>query len=426
MASVVPLNQRVTITDAIRLERTQEGSYHGQLTFPETQKLDEAFIWIGEVESREQIFENFDKQIIIPYTLGGSPDSHKRSHPPRHPASNDGYCQFHFPGSAWTTNLPVLVLSPHNLPKTPPDWTLASAPCYLGVPSANAHFPESVSLAIYYNRDAVKSIDDLNLRIFRWDETNQRWEQTREHRTDTVAHLISANVTDSGLYVAFAVPTSQTTLIGREQGQTSIVNVITPTQTISVAAMLSACANPIALNLSATKPERYYPSAKPYVTNLSELRSGYPYYVAVDGDCTIEIDSIQGDRAFARSDSETLNLGAAEAVTASLDILPATFYGSLQFHSASTDSHPTISVFLNDQFFAEVETNSLLNEFVYVLDIKADDKNSAEIEGGIRGQTVTFQVGCNPQKQAAQWKPGEAQEVNLTVPSCIYLPLVSR
>ena len=206
MATIVPLNRKVTIADAIQLQADSMNRHSGFIPLQGAQTLDDAFIWVGEVQDRSQILNNTAKQIIIPYTIGGSPDLHKRSNPPRHPASSDGYCQFHFPESAWTRDLPVLVLSSHNLPGIRANGVVASAPCYLAMPESIVDFPESVSLTIYYNRESIRAIDDQSLRILWWNEATAEWQIVNNHTINTDAHLITANITRPGLYVAMALP----------------------------------------------------------------------------------------------------------------------------------------------------------------------------------------------------------------------------
>jgi hypothetical protein len=206
MAVVVPLNARSTITEAIQLTTTSTDTYSGTFVFGRSQAFDEAFIWLGDVDSRKQIFEDGVKQTIVPYTIGGSPDSHKRSNPPRHPASNDGYCQFHFPQAAWSNDLPAIVLSPDSWPIAEATQKLVSAPCYLGVPQQLISFPQPVSLAIYYNQTATKLVDDNQLGIFWWNETTKQWVLINNSTINFEQHLISASIQRPGLYVVMTKP----------------------------------------------------------------------------------------------------------------------------------------------------------------------------------------------------------------------------
>ena len=67
-------------------------------------------------------------------------------------------------------------------------------------------FPESVSLTIYYNRESIRAIDDQSLRILWWNEATAEWQIVNNHTINTDAHLITANITRPGLYVAMALP----------------------------------------------------------------------------------------------------------------------------------------------------------------------------------------------------------------------------
>lgn len=439
MASIVPLDRRVTVTDAILLQ-FDGMRYTGAFNFDVDQTLDDAFIWIGEVQDRNQIFNHVSKQIVVPYAIGGSPDSHKRSNPPRHPASSDGYCHFHFPESTWTTDLPALVLSPHNLPMFQKDSVLASAPCYLGVPESITDFPESVSLSIYYNRESIRSIDDSQLRIYWWNEQNAKWQMMSNYRIDTSAHSISANIDHPGLYAAMTVPSSQTTLLGRIQSGGPVANVITATQNLSTTTVLAECKNPIVIGFAAEEIERYYTDVQSYVSNLHEFQTNQHYFIAVDEECIIDLKGRESSNS-AISDVavSALQMQSSQTITVPLESLPATYYGRITFEAQSIATGITVTAFISDTPIASAQVVSYEGQSVFVMDILADNQNTQQLEGGHKDQIVTFQVGCTKEEFMASWRPAQAQEINVALtasPKCtqpldpnsnhVYLPLVNR
>ncbi|MEZ4710942.1 MAG: hypothetical protein R3A44_27335 [Caldilineaceae bacterium] len=192
MAALLPLNSFVPITDAISLNPQSPTHYVGEWTLDADQTLDEGYLWVGEVISGSQnINENLPKQIVIPITLDGSPGSHKRSNPPKHPASSDGYCELHLPDAEWIQRLPVIVLSPHHVPNTNSSLELISSPCYIGVPNTIADFTEPVALTIYYNKEAAAGKESSQLSIYHWDTLSSKWEPVDSATVNASIHNIS-------------------------------------------------------------------------------------------------------------------------------------------------------------------------------------------------------------------------------------------
>jgi len=422
MAALVPLFGVVTITDAITLTPSGPDTYTGLWPLSAAQPLDEGFLWIGDVQSKEQIYENLTRQTVLPMTLGGSPDSHKRSYPPRHPSSSDGYCQLHVPDATWSANLPIIVLSPHSLPLLDSPQRLASAPCYIGVPTATETFTQPVALTIYYNREATQSIPHEQVRIYHWDASAHQWQLIEHNVHEPKNFLISAKITKPGLYVAMQAFSPQVILHGRAPNQGPVANVFTGATAASTTAALRNCQNGAVFDLANSEVEQFYTDAPSYVNNLAQLQGGRTYYARVDEECTITF----GEGVSAVSATP---LGEpTRAYTVPVDLLPMTLYGTVKAGWLPGPSGKVITVLVNDKPVATTMTKASAGETVYVLTIRVEEMVKV-VGNDIAGQSLTLNFDEVAAEASITWQPGVAQSVHLTTSASEFqnfLPLVTR
>lgn len=437
MAVWVPLEGRVTVTDAVTLSRDEQGKYLGTITLPPEKSVDEGYLWVGEVEGGyHQIFDDLTKQMLIPASVGGSPDSHKRSNPPKHPSSSDGYCEFHFPSGGAFEELTALVLTPQNLPPLATTQKPVSSACYLSLPTTTIPFTQSVALTIYFNEEATEYVNENLLRIYRWESQTEQWQLVENSAVSLTNRYVHASIDQPGLYIAMAQTPPQLTLTGSD----NVVNVVTAlTQTVTSNA-LKDCNDAAVLGLDGTTVERYYATSPSFVTNLHLLQPDTTYFVGVAAECMIDLVTPNRDIATtpALQPSVALTLETKYAITASIASMPATLYGALAFAGQNIASGITVTAAISDVQYAQTQVITHAGQSVFVLDILADNPNTEHIEGGQPGRVVTFKVGCATEVvETATWQPGKAQPVNLTLsssPDCapdpvsyqIYLPMIDR
>ena len=438
MAAMIPLSSSVTISDAIQLTLNPQGKYTGVWHFPTGKRLDEAFLWIGDVRGGiHQIYADLTRQVVLPITLGGSPDSHKRSNPPKHPASSDGYCQLHVPNAAWSADLPIIVLSPQSLPLLDNSQKLVSAPCYIGVPTSTSTFGQPVALTIYYNSEAAKGIQYERLQIYHWDEVANQWTMVAGRSINPTNYLLSAGIQKPGLYVAMAVTPSQVILTGRNPSGSSgpdaspVANVVISPVTVPVMTTFGNCKDAAAFNLDPAGISRFHMTTPAYVNNLSELLVGKTYYIAVGDNCTINLAGLSGSNGgMAAPQMSTMPMiEPIKALTVSGEILPMTLYGSVDVTNIHAPVGTTITALINGKPLTEAKVANYQGVSVYVLDMPADDVTTQAIEGGQPGQTITFQMNGVSVAQTTTWQPGYAQQVNFTSTEILhrsFLPLIAR
>lgn len=424
MAALIPLNGVVTITDAITLAPAGPDAYAGTWLLPVDRPLDEAFLWLGDVQGgRAHIYENLTSQVILPITLGGSPDSHKRSYPPRHPSSSDGYCQLNVPDTEWSADLPMIVLSPHSLPMLDTPQRLVSAPCYIGVPASTATFTQPVALTMYYNREAAQGIPYEQLQIYHWDAPQRQWQLVANNLLNPQNFLISTRITKPGLYVAMKALPTQVILNGRAPNQAPVANVFTGATSSSAAAALKNCQDGAVFDLASSEVEQFYTYAPSYVNNLAQFQGGRTYYAMVDEECTIALS--EGLRAAASASP----LGEpTRAYTVSVDLLPMTIYGTVKAGQLPAPSGKAVTVLVNDKPVATSVTKASAGETVYVLTIRVEDMVKV-VGNEIAGQSLTLNIDAATAGTAIAWQPGVAQQVNLTTSATLFqnfLPLVTR
>jgi hypothetical protein len=437
LAVWIPLEGRVTVTDAVTLVPDEQGKYLGTIHLPTEKATDEGFLWVGEVEGgQHRIFDDLTKQTLIPVSVGGSPDSHKRSNPPKHPSSSDGYCDFYFPPGKELEELTALVLTPQNLPPLAATQKIVSSACSLSVPAIAIPFTDSVALTIYFNEEATRYLNESMLRIYHWSPQVNEWQLVENSTVSLTNHYVHASIDQPGLYIAMAQTPPQLTLTGSD----NIVNVVTALTQTPTSNALKDCNDAAVLGLDGPVLERYYATAPSFVTNLHFLQPENIYFVGVAAECTIDLvvpnSGIAATLALHPSMAPTIE--TKQAITASNSSMPATLYGSITFEGQNISSGITVTAAISDVQYAQTQVVTHEGQSVFVLDIRADDPNTETVEGGQPGQVVTFKVGCAAGiVETANWMPGQAQAINLTLansPDCapdpvtyqVYLPMIDR
>ena len=87
--------------------------------------------------------------------------------------------------------------------------------------------------------------------------------------------------------------------------------------------------------------------------------------------------------------------------------LPASFHGTVLLSDAVVPEGTTVSAWINGQKVAETTTTVEGDGAVYVLDVLGDDPDTADVEGGVAGDTISFQVDGYDADQTSTWNSGD-------------------
>ena len=101
--------------------------------------------------------------------------------------------------------------------------------------------------------------------------------------------------------------------------------------------------------------------------------------------------------------------------SAMMPVLPSSFWGTVKWSGANTPLDSVISARINGVQYAATPVMVYNSDTVYSLDVAGDDPETAVIEGGVEGDTITFYVDGLPAGQTAVWHSGTNNEHNLTL-----------
>jgi len=97
--------------------------------------------------------------------------------------------------------------------------------------------------------------------------------------------------------------------------------------------------------------------------------------------------------------------------------LPSSFSGTVKWNNGNNVPDGTaVSGWINGVKYAETQSQMDAGNSVYTIDVPGDDPETTEVEGGVEGSTVVFEVGDSIASQTGTWHTGTDVELNLTAP----------
>ena len=96
--------------------------------------------------------------------------------------------------------------------------------------------------------------------------------------------------------------------------------------------------------------------------------------------------------------------------------LPSGFYGTAKTtDGANLDDGTQVTAWINGTQYVMTATQTYNGESWYAFDVSGDDPDTPGIEGGVAGDTITFQIGGQDALETATWASGSSTQLNLTV-----------
>jgi len=89
---------------------------------------------------------------------------------------------------------------------------------------------------------------------------------------------------------------------------------------------------------------------------------------------------------------------------------PASFWGTVMIDGANASDGTTVTVWINGVQYAQTTTFTNSGASYYNVDVPGDDPDTTDVvEGGVTGNTVTFQVNGQDAPQSGSWTSGNQQ-----------------
>lgn len=97
--------------------------------------------------------------------------------------------------------------------------------------------------------------------------------------------------------------------------------------------------------------------------------------------------------------------------------LPSSFYGVVKYNGANIPEGTLVEALINDQVFATGYSEMYQGDSVYTVDVRGDDSDTTEQDGGVESDRVHFRVGGLMAAETAEWHAGTNVVLDLTVNS---------
>lgn len=97
--------------------------------------------------------------------------------------------------------------------------------------------------------------------------------------------------------------------------------------------------------------------------------------------------------------------------------LPSSFYGTVKVNGQNVPDGTVVRALIDGQVYAEAPTQTYQGNSVYSVDVKGDDSDTPERDGGLPDAVVQFEIGGVPADQTGLWRSGTNIEINLTASS---------
>ncbi len=103
--------------------------------------------------------------------------------------------------------------------------------------------------------------------------------------------------------------------------------------------------------------------------------------------------------------------------------LPTSIYGQIDI--LHLDGELTIEAWAGDQIIAQVPSRQVNGLLVYSLDIPADNPATLSTDGATENQAIKIHITGTTVEKSIVWHSGIAQRMDFSLPSKIYLPIIT-
>jgi len=130
--------------------------------------------------------------------------------------ARDGWVEFHLDRGAVTNDQPALVYSSYAPAFAPPSSTLQQVGPVLTATLANGVSLNGTlaTVNIFYRDNALPGLDEFTLGLYRWDDSLSAWQRVPSD-LGASRNLLSASLTELGVFALFAEPSDDTDAPGR-------------------------------------------------------------------------------------------------------------------------------------------------------------------------------------------------------------------
>jgi uncharacterized repeat protein (TIGR02543 family) len=94
---------------------------------------------------------------------------------------------------------------------------------------------------------------------------------------------------------------------------------------------------------------------------------------------------------------------------------PHTFYGTVKKDGANVPDGTLISAWIGGVEYASVSTFTFGADSVYTFKLPGDDQETAEKEGGVGGEVISFSLGGEMAAQTAVFSSGSVTQLDITI-----------
>lgn len=97
--------------------------------------------------------------------------------------------------------------------------------------------------------------------------------------------------------------------------------------------------------------------------------------------------------------------------------LPSSFYGQVKVNGQNVPEGTVIRALINGKPCGQTTTKMFEGTSMYGLNVNGDETDTKDIDGGVEGDTIQFEIGGVLAKETAVWKGATNIELNLSASS---------
>lgn len=110
-------------------------------------------------------------------------------------------------------------------------------------------------------------------------------------------------------------------------------------------------------------------------------------------------------------------LAAVSTTVRAVPPLPSTFYGTVKVDGANVPNGTVVSAWIDGVNYGEGLTFLSDGHSTYFFDVRGDDTDTPEKDGGVEGDIIHFRIGSLEADQTGVWHSGTVVQLNLTATS---------
>lgn len=97
-----------------------------------------------------------------------------------------------------------------------------------------------------------------------------------------------------------------------------------------------------------------------------------------------------------------------------IPVMPSSFYGTVKLNNSNVADGTVIQAFTGTQLIAQGYSQTYQGDSVYSLDVPGDNTDTAVIDGGKEGDTITFKIGGIQAVETGTWHSGTNVQLNIS------------